>query len=152
MTRWKYDAVQSHSLVKRRIPVTPGVPGHGYLVAVDKDSPHALSEHETQLIASFIAYCRETFYTRQERDLMDEQPFDIYPGSNTVIFRKYGTNDWGYRRRMWEAHRYTPPSPRVSTRRLGPWSLAELLEHLATDVERRSSWAVWKTHHQEVFG
>jgi hypothetical protein len=153
MTRWKYDAAQSHPLVQYRIPVVPGVPLFGYIAALSKDSVHYPTEAETRLLVSFIEFRRETWFASMERAQFNEEPFDIYPGTNTVIFHKYGTSDWAYRRRMWEAHRLTPPSPRVATRQLGPMSLEQVMDliHHGENRQPKWDWMEWKRNHPEVF-
>lgn len=152
MTRWKYDAERSHRLVPFRIPVTPGVPGHGYLVALHKESQQEPTWAEVEMIVSFIEFHRQSWYTTSERKALDREPFDICSGVNTVIFHKYAQNDWAYRRRMWEPHRLVPPSPRVSTRVVGPCTLPEIMDEVNAKNDCHRLWRLWKEEHPEVFG
>lgn len=147
MTRWKYDAEPYHPLIKERIPVAPVCPYYGYLVALSKDSKQPTAD-EIRLLVSCIRYYRETWFTRSDRDRFDSEPFDIYIGINTVIFHKYATSSWAYRRRSWPVERLYPSSPaRVD----GPVVLTELMDRVHDTDTDRESWRQWKVEHPEVW-
>lgn len=151
MTRWKYDADQRDPLVSLRIPVTSMWPAFGYFAVFDRRSPQRPTRAEALMIASYIEYYKYRWYPEHLRDQLGELPFDIDPGVHSVIFHKYAVGDWGYRRSNWRLGSvFTPPSPRVGTRTIGPLTLLQLLD-LVHDPDPGQSWVVWKGAHPDIF-
>lgn len=155
MTLWKYDADQRDPLARLRIPVTSMRPLYSYLAAFHKESVHRPTEKETAMLVSFIEERKQNQYTGAERGRMSALPFDLNPGINTIVFHKYATADWGYRRRGWQiGSSFTPPSPHVATRFLGPLTLEQVMDLIqqGTNGTPEQSWLDWKEAHPEVFG
>lgn len=153
MTRWKWDADQSDPLNEHRIPVTSDNPLYTYIACFHKDSPHRPTDLEIQQLRAFIDHHMDYWFTTLQREAVRNQPFDTELGRHTVIFHKYGTGDWGYRRKSWPLGRFTPPSPRVATRALGPMSLVEVMDLIHNvNAGQEGSWHQWKADHPEVFG
>jgi hypothetical protein len=152
MTRWKWDAEPNDPLNRYRIPVTAHTPFYSYVACFDKDSPHRPTNREIEQICSFIDEHKAHWFTTMEREQSSLQPFDTQLGHNSVIFHKYGTADWGYRRKSWPHPRFTPPSPRVPTRAMGPMILLEVMELIHNGNDSQSiHWRQWKADHPEVF-
>lgn len=161
-TAWPYDAVQDDPLTKLRIPVTTSHPEWVYLVAFngkplfDDDLMARPDETETRMLASMVEYTRQYWFNAGYQKRLLERPFDIDGGHNTLILRKWGENDWAYRRRTWEiGPQFVPVSPRLrdADSRLGPLTLAELLDlvHRYGEAEPIPAWQEWKAAHPDVF-
>jgi hypothetical protein len=154
MTRWRYDADPRNPYEEERIPVIPECPAFGYLLGIDKHSVHQPTAAELIILASLGEFYRTRMFTAAEQRNFALEPFDIHPGNNTPILRKYGFNDWGYRRATWPVGRVTPPSPRVPTRMLGPWTvthLVDVINGVRTDSELGKAWERWKVDHPAIF-
>lgn len=153
MTRWKWDADPNDPLVKMRIPVASMTPLYPYIAVFHKESPHRPTEAETRMIRSFIDEHVELWLSAQADEMRTIQSFDTELGRNPVIFHKYGTRDWGYRRAHWQVgSMFTPPSPRVPSRRLGPMALAEVMDLIHDgDSPQAKHWREWRAARPEVF-
>jgi hypothetical protein len=151
---WPYDADRNDPLTDLRIPVTSSHPDWCYLVAFDRESAARPTDAEARMLASFredyIAY----WYNDSYKARMAERPFDMDGGANGVVFRKWATDDWGYRRRTWSVGPlYVPQSPAFADRALGPLSLAGLMDHIHSHGDKPSArWVQWKASHPDVFG
>ncbi len=151
MTRWKYDADENDALRILRIPVTGQWPMYHYLAAFHKESPHRPTQREAYILASFIEYLKSRV-PPDERARMDKEPFDIRSWGATHIFHKYQHDDWGYRRSSW-GQPFSPPSPAMKNRMVGPKTLLQLLHGLNWDDEDDViRWATWMAAHPGVFG
>lgn len=153
MTRWKYDVNPADPLVEHRIPVTSMWPVLPYLAVLHKESPHRPTDRETQQLARFIEMVKLTF-SQVERAGMDGEKFDFHPRARTVVFHKYRTRDWGYRRASWGSRGFAPPSPHVATRAVGPLSLVGVMDLIYSDALGNvdESWIMWKEAHPATFG
>lgn len=153
MTGWKWDADQRGRLTKHRIPTTSMYPINAYLVAFHRLSQHQPTEHEVRTLLSFIDYRKDRHYSTGEKARMAALPFDVCAGSSTIIFHKYGTHDWGYRRPGWQTgSQFTPPSPRVPGRVMGPYNLVQVMDLVdQQDGAPSKEWTQWKKEHSEVF-
>lgn len=153
MTRWKWDAEPNDPLNQYRIPVTSHTPFFSYITCFDKDSPHRPTNREIGQLRSFIDEHIDHWFTTMERQEISRQPFDTQLGWNSLVFHKYGTADWGFRRKSWPHPRFSPPSPRVATRELGPLPLVGVMDLVhAGDGGHAQHWRQWKIDRPEVFG
>lgn len=151
-TDWPYDADRDHPLAALRIPVTSSHPDYWYLIAFDRESTAQPTDAEAKMLASYLDFVREWFNESWKKRML-AKPLDTDPGQNTVIFHKWADGDWGYRR---ATHVYGPlfwPGYPGGDRRLGPYSLPALLDHLQQygDDEPRPAWVKWKAEHADVF-
>jgi hypothetical protein len=156
MTLWKWDADQRDPLTVRRVPVTPPWPVHGYFAAFDKESPRRPTEAEVRQIQSFIAEARQDWEVAIRGAELENDPFDWFPGYNTVVLHKYATGDWAYRRKNWVAkpHLY-PASPRGRRPSKQPMTLVQIMDYIRVDpgIDGISpDWLKWKAERPEVFG
>lgn len=152
MTRWKWDAEPGDVLNPHRIPVTSGTPLYPYIASLDKRSPHWPTAQEILQIRSFIEEHADCWLSQEQTEANRSYPFDIDPNHNTVIFHKYRKDDWAYRRKSWPNMRFSPPSPRVSTRVTGPMTLVEVMDLVhwsRTGPDKR--WQEWKSARPDVF-
>lgn len=148
MTVWKYDTDPRDPLAGLRIPSTSKWPLSGYIAAFHRDSPHRPTTAESRMIASYIEEHLDRHFATWEREEMARKPFDVYPGRNTVIFHKYDTGSWGYRRRSWQVGSPFSPAPRMVGVTLEE---AMDLTHWSTSNAPDPEWTDWKTGHPEVF-
>lgn len=154
-TTWPYDADEHDPLTALRIPVTSAYPDWCYLTAFDRDSAERPTDTEAAMLASFNRQYIEYWYSDSYKQTLAERPFDIDGGANGVVFRKWGVDDWGYRRRTWTmGPMFVPQSPAFADRTLGPLSLAQLMDriHAHGDDEPSPRWTAWKAAHADVFG
>lgn len=149
-TDWPYDADRDHPLAKLRIPVTSAWPGHWYLIAFDRESADP-TEEETRLLVSYLDYTR-SWYRESYWPKLLARPLDHDACHVTVIFRKWGDGDWGYRRCTWEhGPLYVPEAPWLD-RKTGPLTLRELFDHINKIGEASSPrWTEWQAAHADVF-
>lgn len=153
MTRWRWDADPGSPLIKHRIPETAASPLHSYVAALYKDSPHWPTGKEIAQLRSFIDEHAAHWLTERDKEQNARQPFDTEPGRNTVVFRKYGTRDWGYRRKSWPSAQFVPPPPLFASRAPGPLSLVGVMDLVHSGfADRVADWEEWKAEHPEVFG
>lgn len=154
MTMWKWDVDRKDPLVRLRIPVTSEHPVHSYIAVFDKDSPHRPTNREAYQLRSFIDQHMDHRFTTEEMEESLRNPFDVHVGVTPMIFHKYGVHDWGYRCRNWQTGtKFTPPSPRVPTRRMGPLSLVAVMDLIhGGDAAHADRWRQWKLDHPDVFG
>ncbi|MEU2316607.1 hypothetical protein ACFY7X_13520 [Streptomyces althioticus] len=178
-TSWPFgtDAIQNDPLTALRIPVvTSFKPNWCYVAAYlgtsadtgntfDPPWPFASTERptgaEAKMLASFIAEHRNYWfgnegYTRK----MDQRPLDVDGGWNTVVFIKYGTDDWGYGRVSWiygPTFIPTPPSSRgtqyAHAKHPGPLPLEQVMDlvHTLGSDQPMQHWLDWKAAHPDVF-
>lgn len=176
-TDWPFgtDADEHDPLTKLRIPVVSSFNPRWFYVAaflgVVTDGPDHLkgppfgsnarpTDAEAQMLVSFLLEHRHYWfgdggYARK----MDRRPLDVDGGWNTVVFIKYGTGDWGYRRVSWQyGPAFVPPPPGIRERRPdeasgGPLPLERVMDrvHSFGDGEPMRHWADWKAAHPEVF-
>lgn len=159
-TDWPYDADRDDPLTALRIPVTSSHPDWCYLVAFDRDSAARPTDPEARMLASFRDDYIVYWYNDSYKARMAEHPFDIDSGANGVTFRKWGTDDWAYRRRTWiYGPTYVPHPPHLREydpvdKPLGPLSLERLMDHIHMRGGDKPSprWLEWKANHPDVFG
>lgn len=152
-TTWPYDAAQDDPLTALRIPVVASAwPQWNYITAFDGSSPARPTDPEAAMIASFTCAYIDYWYNETWKRRLAERPFDIDGGANGVVFYKWAEDDWGYRRSSWTVGPlYWPGLPSRDGRKAH--SLAELMDHVHTSVERVTPrWLEWKAAHPEVFG
>lgn len=107
------------------------------------------------MISSFIAEAAAEWQIPVTNAGLDGEPFDWFPGYNTVVLHKYAANDWGYRRRTWPEPQFYPPPPESRFEKPVPLSLMTVLDlvHTRNSGERPSDeWMRWKKDHPDVFG
>jgi hypothetical protein len=161
-TDWPYDADQHDPLTAQRIPVVGSAwPSWFYIVAFDSgrldDEHHRPTDREVAMLRSFLDEVLSGL-TPWWRSEMAKRPYDIDGGAAGVIFRKWGPDDWGYRRRTWEyGPTYVPAHPRIRARHegsVGPLDLERVMDRIYTfgDDKPISRWVQWKADHPEVFG
>jgi hypothetical protein len=159
-TDWPYDTDRDDPLINLRIPVTSSHPDWCYLVAFDRDSAARPTDTEARMMASFREEYIAYWYNDSYKARMAELPFDIDGGANGVVFRKWGENDWAYRRRTWTyGPTFVPHPPRLrrldpADKPFGPLSLADLMDHMHMHGGNKPlpRWQEWKAAHPEVFG
>lgn len=166
MSRWPFgtDAKENDPLTAFRIPVVSSpVPDQNYPASyldVSDDtygwhSSERPTDAEARKLASFIDECRDYWNPGQRGQNMLKKPLDVDDKCNPVVFIKYGTDDWGYRRESWTIGPYFIPEPPGSASRsvMGPLSLAQLMDYIHGHGDRISPrWAKWKNAHPDVFG
>lgn len=159
---WPYDADRDDPLTKLRIPVVGSAwPRWNYLMAFDSgrldDEQHRPTEQEAAILASFLQEYVHHWYNPGWIARMAERPFDVDGGANGIVFRKWGDDDWAYRRRTWQmGPTYVPEHPRVRARLekpAGPLTLLQVMDRIHTiGDEPMPRWTDWKTAHPDVFG
>ncbi|MBD3004621.1 hypothetical protein [Streptomyces sp. 5-10] len=152
------DADQDDPLTKLRIAVTGRHPRWCYLVAFDRGSEARPTDAEAAMLASYLIEYKYHWYNDSYLRKLHRRPLDVDGGANGVIFRKYGVDDWGYRRQSWtHGPMYVPQSPKVrgvglGRVGLGPLTLAQVMDHTHQNVDEVSPrWLEWKAAHPEVF-
>jgi hypothetical protein len=162
-TTWPYDADPHDPLTKHRIPVVGSAwPGWAYIVAFDSgrldDEHHRPNERETAQLRSFLEEYLAYWYNPGWIAKMAERPFDIDGGANGITFRKWGENDWGFRRRTWQyGPVYVPQSPNLRDRhepKIGPLTLVQVMDRINSigDDRPMQRWIDWKAQHPDAFG
>jgi hypothetical protein len=165
------DAKQDDPLTALRIPVVTSFnPSWHYVAAYlgtsadtgntfDPPWPFASVERptdiEARMLVSFLQEHRHYWFGDQGyARKMDLLPLDVDGGWNTIVFIKYGENDWGYRRCSW---RYGPtfvPGPPGSESRefLGQLSLEQVMDRIHASGDKIGQhWLDWKAAHPNVF-
>jgi hypothetical protein len=156
-TTWPFgtDADQHDPLTAHRIAVTSPYASWCYIVAFDRDSPSRPTDQETATLASFLDEYKSHWYGIDGAYLkkLHEKPLDVDGGANGITFRKYGPDDWGYRRRTWDrGPTFVPAGPAFVERGMGPLDLVQLMDHIhAFDGIPSKRWTDWKTAHPGVF-
>jgi hypothetical protein len=144
------DANRDDPLTELRIAVTNSHPMWRYLVAFDRESEQRPTDTEAAMLASYLEEYKHHWYRgsgfQQE---MEDRALDVDGGANGVIFHKWGTDDWGYRRQSWTMGPLSWPGWDRDKR----YSLTELMDHMHTvggggPMQR---WLDWKDAHVEVF-
>ena len=174
-TAWPFgtDAKQDDPLTKLRIPVVgsfnpmwkyvaaylnPAEGGPDYLKGPPFASNERPTDTEAAMIASFIQeYIQHWFNEGYQRKLA-ARPLDVDSGCKTIVFIKYGPDDWGYRATEWQyGHTFVPPPPSFRQQNPdescgGPLSLVQVMDRKHTIVDQpMQHWLDWKAAHPEVF-
>ena len=145
-TEWPYDAPRDDPLTALRIPVTSLNPGWIYLVSLSNEGERP-TDDEAAALACYIDYQRNHWFNEAYKRKLLERPFDIDGGHNTTIFHKYGTDDWGHRKRTWTMGPYIWPA----YNRTETLTLIQLMDHLHTFTDHLyKPWAEWKADHPAV--
>lgn len=162
-TAWPFDhdADRDDPLTAHRIAVTSAWPGWSYLVAFDRDSDARPTDDEAAMLVSFLDEYKSHWYRPWFVEKMAERALDVDGGAVGVIFRKWGDDDWGFRRRTWEyGPLYVPESPRLRAQDReagrtvpGPFTLAQVMDyaHAHGHNEPSPRWEAWKATHPDVF-
>lgn len=161
-TDWPYDADPHDPLTALRIPVVSNAwPRWNYIVAfdldqIDKDG-HRPTDAEAALLRSFLDEYIQHWYRESWITKMAERPFDIDGGANGIVFRKWGPDDWGYRRRTWQyGPVFVPEHPRIRGQRenpMGPLTLLQVMDRINSICdEPLQRWVEWKAAHPDLFG
>lgn len=148
------DADRNDPLTAHRIAVTSSHPQWCYIVGFDRESPARPTDAEAAMLASFLQEYIDRWYNDSYKAKLAQRALDVDGGANGMIFRKYGDDDWGYRRRSWySGPMFMPQSPLFADRALGPLSLAQLMDHIHShgDDEPTARWKQWKAAHSDVF-
>jgi hypothetical protein len=150
------DAIEDDPLTALRIAVVSSHPRWCYLVGFDRESDARPTDAEAAMLASYLDEYKAYWYgDNWFAQRMADRPIDVDGGANGVIFRKWGDDDWGYRRQSWNrGPLYVPQSPRIRDRYpdeapLGPLSLEQVMDH-AHDINP-GRWQQWKAAHPEIF-
>jgi hypothetical protein len=163
-TDWPYDADEHDPLTALRIPVVGSAwPRWNYIVAFDSGELDGEQtrpdERETAMLRLFLDEYIARWYSETWKARLAERPFDIDGGANGVTFRKWGPDDWGYRRRTWQyGPTYVPGPPRWRAKNPdeapGPLNLEQVMDriHTVLDDEPAKSWVEWKAAHPNTFG
>lgn len=169
MNDWPFgtDADRNDPLTKLRIPVINSFnPEWGYVAAYlnvdpsgesDPPWPFASSDRPTDIeaamLASFIQEYLHYWFHEGYRRRLAQRALDVDSGCNTVIFIKYGPDDWGYRRRSWtHGPAFVPQSPNHLDRKGGPLTLEQVMDHCHTITDKPiPHWLKWKAAHPDIF-
>lgn len=157
------DATQDDPLTAHRIAVTCSHPGWRYIVAFDRESPARPTDAETRMLVSFLDDYKTYWYSPSYRARLATRPLDVDGGANTVIFHKFGDDDWGYRRASftigwqwtiaWPDCRADERATGVCGPFIGPYPLDALMDliHDRGSTKPSTRWGAWKATHPEVF-
>lgn len=174
-TGWPFDAIQDDPLTALRVPVVtsfnpmwkyvaaylnPVEEGPDYLKGPPFGSLERPTDAEAAMIASFIREYIEHWFNERYKRQLAERPLDVDSGCKTIVFIKYGRDDWGYRVTTWEyGHTFVPPPPSFRERHPeeacgGPLSLLQVMDrkHTIGDDGPMRHWVEWKATHPDVFG
>lgn len=164
-TDWPYDAAQHDPLTALRIPVVSNAwPRWFYIVAFDFDQidndGNRPTDAEAAMLRSFLDEYIQHWYRESWIAKMTERPFDIDGSANGLVFRKWGEDDWGFRRRTWEYGPVFWPGPDWYRRKYGEGpsaeahSLVRVMDrtHSHGDDMPSARWLAWKAAHPDVFG
>jgi hypothetical protein len=164
------DAKQDDPLTALRIPVVSSFnPSWHYVAAYlgtsddtgntfDPPWPFASvdrpTDAEAQMLVSYLQEHRQYWFGNEGyARKMDQRPLDVDSGWNTVVFIKYGVDDWGYRRCSWTYGPTFVPEPPNCTDRRGPLSLEQVMDRIHSwGDEPNPRWQQWKAEHPDVFG
>lgn len=173
-TGWPYDADRDDPLTALRIPVVSSFnPGWKYVAAYLKpvtEGPDYLqgppfgsnerpTDPEAARIASFIREYIEYWFNERYQKELAQRLLDVDSGCKTIVFIKYGPDDWGYRVVTWTyGPTFVPPPPSFREKHPdkacdGPLPLARLMDrvHAHGRGEPPERWLEWKATHPEVF-
>lgn len=156
------DADRDDPLTALRIPVVSSFnPQWKYvaaLMAVDTSryswgSAERPTDAEAAMIASFIREYITHWFRESYQHKLAQRPLDVDSGCNTVVFCKYGPDDWAYRRMSWEYGPLFVPEPPHMKDRQGPLSLEQVMDRVHTigDDGPMPRWTTWRADHPEVF-
>jgi hypothetical protein len=160
-TEWPFgsDADRDDPLTKLRIAVTSSHPRWSYLVSFDRDSAVRPTDAEAAMLASFLEEYKHHWYRRSYLAQLAERALDVDGGANGVVFHKFGTDDWGYRRHSFQqGWPWSVVWPSLRDREAdspirGPFTLAEVMDRAqGRGDEPPRRWVEWKAAHPEVFG
>lgn len=144
---WPYDAPQDDPLTALRIPVTFCVPDHPYLVVFDRDSAERPTDHEADVIASYLEWFKSVWYSGWWQHKMLQMPFDIDGDMKTMILHKYGPDAWAYRHHSWTyGPRFVPERTQVPT-----LTLVQVLDSRFTTGTHSRLWDDWKAARPALF-
>lgn len=161
---WPFDADADRDdpLTALRIAVTGSHPTWSYLVAFDRESAARPTETETTMLVAYLDEYKDRWYGDNGfRRRMEERALDVDGGANGVVFHKFDTDDWGYRRRsftqgwlwsvLWPGVRDNNEYQGHELR--GPFSLEQLMDrlHSIASDEPSARWLEWKAARPEVF-
>lgn len=153
------DADRDDPLTALRIAVTSSHPQWCYIVGYDRTSAARPTGHEAAMLASFLQQYIDYWYNDSYKAKLAQRALDVDGGANGIVFRKYGENDWAYRRRTWNVGpMFVPGPPSLRDRSgapkpTGPFSLAQLMDRIHSDGDGGVSkrWADWKSAHADLF-
>ncbi|UQA91212.1 hypothetical protein [Streptomyces halobius] len=160
MTDWPFaeDADRDDPLTRLRIPVTGVHPRWRYVACFDRESEDRPTDAEAAMLASFIREYIEHWFNQGYQRRLAERALDVDSGCNTVIFHKWGPDDWSYRLDSWQYGPFwVPVAPRLRGGQhdyRGPWklSLVDVMDHKHTiGDEPLPRSAQWKAAHPDVF-
>lgn len=170
------DAIEDDPLTALRIPVvtshkptwryvaaflsTPTADTPDYMTGPPFHSNERPTDAEAVMLVSFLQHHRWYWYKNDGyARKMDARPLDIDSGWNTIVFVKYGPDDWGYGRVSWTyGHTFVPPGPSYRARYPqescgGPLTLEQVMDkfhHIGTEYPCKD-WIKWKADHPDVF-
>lgn len=157
---WPFDDADEHDpLAALRIPVTDPYPRWRYIAAFDGESHVRPTGHESAQLASFIDQYKAYWFTDSYQAELLGRPLDADGGCTTVIFHKWGADDWSYRLDSWERWPFwVPVAPccrggEFDYRKVpGPLPLIAVMDRIHSIGEMPSShWQAWKATHPEIF-
>lgn len=174
-TTWPFgtDADEHDPLTALRIPVVGSFnPMWKYVAAyldTVEDGPDYLkgppfgslsrpTDAEAAMLASFIEEYIKHWFNDGYQAKLARRALDVDGGCKTIVFIKYGEDDWGYRVTTWEyGHTFVPPPPSFREKYPdeacgGPLSLVQAMDRKHTiGDEPMPHWSDWKAAHPEVF-
>jgi hypothetical protein len=174
-TAWPFgtDAKQDDPLTALRIPVVgsfnpmwkyvaaylnPVEDGPDYLKGPPFGSLSRPTDAEAAMIASFIEEYIKHWFNDGYQAKLAKRALDVDGGCKTIVFIKYGEDDWGYRVTTWEfGHTFVPPPPSFREKYPdeacgGPLTLEQVMDRKHTiGDEPMPHWLDWKAAHPEVF-
>ncbi|MFJ5644062.1 hypothetical protein [Streptomyces sp. NPDC093223] len=96
---------------------------------------------EAAMLASFIREYIQHWFNESYQRKLAARPLDVDGGCPTIVFIKYGPDDWGYRVTTWQyGPAFVPPPPPFRERypdeaRGGPLSLLQVMDRKHTICE-----------------
>lgn len=164
------DADQHDPLTALRIPVVgsfnpqwkyvaaylkPVTDGPDYMKGPPFGSLARPTETEARMLASFIEEYVQHWFNESYQAKLAERPLDVDSGCPTIVFIKYGPDDWGHRVCTWQYGPTFVPGPAGSPSRDAsgvPLSLEQLMDRKHTIVgEPMQRWLDWKAAHPDIF-
>ncbi len=152
MTDWPCDADRDDPLAALRIPVTSAWPDWPYLTAFDRKSAARPDDAEAEMIASYIGYQRQRWFSDRQQRRMLERPLDTHTGRDlsTLVLHKRGPGQWAFRRHSWTTGPIFWPVP--GSREALCMPLVAILDHIEADPGGGvlEHWRSWKSAYQEI--
>jgi len=151
VTDWPCDADRDDPLAALRIPVTSAWPDRPYLTAFDRQSAARPDDAEAEMIASYIGYQRQHWFSDRRQRRMLECPLDTDTSRSTPVLHKRGPGQWAFRRHSWTTGPFFWPAQDLPEALHMP--LASILDHIEADTGGgiAESWCSWKSAHPEIF-